>query len=95
MYTAPVIGSINEFALCGDVLEEIGLTTNSQWRRFTTPCATMWFICWVLLAGSSSSGLMSAGCGLSFLFGVEAVVAIVGVWYTRFLCGPPCNFMGS
>ena len=85
--TAPVIGSITEFALCSDVLEETGLTTNSRWRRFATPCATMWFICWVFLAGSSSSGSMSAGCGLSFLFGVGAVVAIVGVWYTRFCLG--------
>ena len=53
-YTTPVIGSMTEFASCGDVLEEIGLATNSQWRRFATPCATMCFICWLFLAGSLS-----------------------------------------
>ena len=84
LYTAPVIGLITEFALCGDVLEEIRLETNSRWRRFATPCATMWFVCWLFLAGSLLSVLMSASYGLSFIFGVGAVVSIVGVWYTRF-----------
>ena len=88
MYTAPVIRSITEFALCGNVLEEIGLAMNSRWRRFATSCTTMWFICWVFLAGSLLSGSMSAGCGLSFLFGVGAVVAIVGVWYNFFAWAP-------
>ena len=94
-YTAPVIGSITEFPLCGDVLEDLGLATNSRWRRFATPCATMWFICWVFLVGSLSSGLMSAGCVLSFLFGVGEVVAIVGVWYTRFCVGTLATSWGS
>ena len=83
-YTAPVIGSITEFASCGNVLDEIGQAKKYRWRRFTTPCATMWFICWLFLAGLSSSGLMSAGCGLSFLFGVGTVDATVVVWYARF-----------
>ena len=94
-YTAPVIGSITEFPLCGYVLEDIGLATISRWRRFATPCATMWFICWVFLVGSLSSGLMSAGCVLSFLFGVGEVVAIVGVWYTRFCVDTLATLWGS
>ena len=94
-YTAPVIGSITEFASCGDVMEEIVLATKSQWRRFATPCVTMWFIYWLFLAGLSSSVSMSAGCGLSFLFGVGTVDAIVGVWYTHFCVGTLATFWGS
>ena len=30
---------------------------------------------------------MSASCGLSFLFGVGTVDAIMGVWYARFCVG--------
>ena len=95
LYTAPVIGSITEFASGGDVMEEIVLATKSQWRRFATPCVTMWFICWVLLAGSLLLGSMSAGCRLSFLFGVGAVVANVGVWYTHICVGTLATFWGS
>ena len=32
-------------------------------------------------------GLMSAGCGLLFLFGFGTVDAIVGVWYASFCVG--------
>ena len=86
-YTTPLIGSITEFASCGDVLEEIGQATNSRWRRFATPCATIWFICWLFLDGLSSLSSTSAGCGLSFMFGVGTVDAIVGVCYVRFCVG--------
>ena len=91
-YTAPVIGSITEFSSCGDVLEDIGQATNYRWRRFATPCATMWFICWLFLVGLLSSGSMSDSCGLSFLFGVVTVDAIVGVWYARFCVGTLATF---
>ena len=94
-YTALVIGLITEFASCGDVLEEIGRARNSQWRRFATHCATLWFICWLFLAGLSSSGSISAGCGLSFLLGVGVLVAIMGVWYTRFCVGTLATSWGS
>ena len=38
---------------------------------------------------------MRAGCGLSFLFGVGALVAIVGAWYTCFCVGTLATSWGS